>query len=54
VTKIVIDPVTRVSGFLEIEVEVEDNKVIDAKCSGMQFRGFEKMLQGRYPLDAIR
>ena len=52
--KIIIDPVTRVSGFLEIEVEIENNKVIDAKCGGMQFRGFEKMLQGRYPLDAIR
>lgn len=52
--KIIIDPVTRVSGFLEIEVEIKGNKVIDAKCGGMQFRGFEKMLQGRFPLDAIR
>ncbi|OFI07116.1 periplasmic [NiFeSe] hydrogenase large subunit [Clostridium acetireducens DSM 10703] len=53
-TKIVIDPVTRVSGFLEIEVQLEKNEIVDAKCSGMQFRGFEKMFQGRPPLDAVR
>ncbi|KMT22241.1 nickel-dependent hydrogenase large subunit [Clostridium cylindrosporum] len=51
--KIVIDPVTRVSGLLKIEVEVEGNKVVSAKSSGGQFRGFEKMFQGRDPLDAI-
>ena len=53
-TKIIIDPVTRISGFLEVEVEVNENRIVEAKCSGMQFRGFEKMLQGRMPLDAIR
>lgn len=52
-SKITINPITRISGFLEIEVEVEKNQVIDAKSSGMLFRGFEKMLRGRPPLDAI-
>lgn len=51
--KITINPITRISGFLEIQVEVENNKIIDAKSSGMLFRGFEKMLKGRPPLDAI-
>lgn len=51
--KITINPITRISGFLEIEVEVEQNQIIDAKSSGMLFRGFEKMLKGRPPLDAI-
>lgn len=50
---ITINPITRISGFLEIEVEVEKNQIIDAKSSGMLFRGFEKMLKGRQPLDAI-
>mgnify|MGYP006282661101 CR=1 FL=1 len=50
---ITINPITRISGFLEIQVEVEKNKIIDAKSSGMLFRGFEKMLKGRPPLDAI-
>lgn len=51
--KITINPITRISGFLEIQVEVENNKIVDAKSSGMLFRGFEKMLKGRPPLDAI-
>ncbi|QUH26397.1 nickel-dependent hydrogenase large subunit [Serpentinicella alkaliphila] len=52
-SKITINPITRISGFLEIQVEVEKNQIIDAKSSGMLFRGFEKMLRGRPPLDAI-
>lgn len=50
--KIVINPLTRISGFLQIEVQVEKNIIIDAKSSGMMFRGFEKMLRDRNPLDA--
>lgn len=51
--KITINPVTRISGFLEIEVEVEKNIIVNAKSSGLFFRGFEKMLKGRPPFDAI-
>lgn len=53
-TRIVIDPVSRVSGVLNVEVQVEKNKVVDAKSSGSQFRGFEQMFKGREPLDIIR
>lgn len=53
IEKIVINPLTRISGFLEIEVTIDNHKVVDAKSSGMMYRGFEKMLQGRPPLDAI-
>ncbi|MEG0306376.1 MAG: nickel-dependent hydrogenase large subunit [Clostridium sp.] len=52
--KIVIDPITRVSGLLSIEVEIVKNKVVSAKSSGSQFRGFEAMFKGRNPLDIIR
>ncbi|WP_125152038.1 nickel-dependent hydrogenase large subunit [Clostridium rectalis] len=51
--KVVINPVTRISGFLQITAYIEKNKIIDAKSQGMLFRGFEKMLKGRSPLDAI-
>lgn len=50
---ITVNPVTRISGFLQITAEVENNKIINARSSGLLFRGFEKMLQGRAPLDAI-
>lgn len=48
-----IDPVTRIEGHLEIEVEVDDSNIVtDAKSSGTMFRGFEIMLKGRDPRDA--
>jgi hydrogenase large subunit len=50
---ITIDPVTRISGFLEIRAEVEENRIVKANASGLLFRGFEKMLKGRSPLDAV-
>lgn len=50
---IIIDPITRVSGLLKIEVDIEKNKVIDARACGNQFRGFEKMYKGRPALDII-
>ncbi|KXL52443.1 periplasmic [NiFeSe] hydrogenase large subunit [Anaerotignum neopropionicum] len=51
--KITINPVTRISGFMEIEADIENNIVVDAKTKGLMFRGFEKMLIGRAPFDAI-
>lgn len=51
--KIVINPFTRISGFLEIEVNIERDVIVDAKSRGLLYRGFERMLQGRPPLDAI-
>lgn len=50
---IIIDPITRISGFLEIQVKVENHKVVDARSSGLLFRGFEKMLKDKHPLDSI-
>lgn len=55
-TTFTIDPLTRIEGHLKIEVTVDDvnnqKQVIDAKSSGTMFRGFEKILIGRDPLDA--
>lgn len=51
-SKIIIDPVTRIEGHLKIEAIVEGGVVKDTKCSGTLFRGFEKILQGRDPYDA--
>lgn len=51
--KIVINPLTRISGFMEIDVTVENNRVVDAKTKGNLFRGFEQMLVGRSPFDSV-
>lgn len=50
--KIVLKPVTRIRGFMEIDAIIENNRVIDAKAKGLLFKGFDKMLYGRNPFDA--
>lgn len=47
-----IDPFTRIEGHLAISLNIEDNKVVDAQCSGEMFRGFEQLLKGRSPVDS--
>ncbi len=51
-TRIAIDPITRIEGHLRIEVEIQDGKVKDAWSSGTMFRGMELILKGRDPRDA--
>lgn len=51
--KVVIDPVTRIEGHLKIEVDVNNGRVVDARSSGTLFRGFEIILRGRDPRDAL-
>ena len=51
-TKIAIDPVTRIEGHLRLEVEVEGGQVTDAWSSSTMFRGIETILKGRDPRDA--
>ena len=51
--RIVIDPVTRLEGHLKVMVEVDAGKVAKAEVTGTMFRGFEKILAGRDPRDAV-
>lgn len=51
--RIIINPVTRISGFLEIQADIENRCIKDAKTKGLMFRGFEQMLLGRDPFDAV-
>lgn len=45
--KLVIDPVTRIEGHGKVIIQLDDdNKVIDAKLLVVEFRGFEKFIQG--------
>ena len=46
-TKLVIDPVTRIEGHGKVTVEVDDDhNVVDAKLHVVEFRGYEKFIQG--------
>ncbi|HWQ61173.1 MAG TPA: nickel-dependent hydrogenase large subunit [Negativicutes bacterium] len=51
--KIVIDPVTRLEGHLKVEVTVEGGRVTAAEAAGTMYRGFETILAGRDPRDAV-
>lgn len=54
VTKtIVFSPFSRLEGDLQIQVEIEDGRIAVSRASGTLYRGFEPMLRGRDPLDAI-
>ncbi len=51
-TKIVVDPITRIEGHLRIEAEISGGKIVNAWSSSTMFRGIEKILKGRDPRDA--
>ncbi|MCL5969018.1 MAG: Ni/Fe hydrogenase subunit alpha [Betaproteobacteria bacterium] len=45
--KLVIDPVTRIEGHGKVVVHLDDdNQVVDAKLHVVEFRGFERFIQG--------
>jgi ferredoxin hydrogenase large subunit/hydrogenase large subunit len=55
-----ISPLTRIEGHLGVSTETEEvtengksyRRVVAARCAGEMYRGFEKILVGRDPLDA--
>ena len=51
-TRIAIDPLTRIEGHLRIEAQVEGGTVTNAWSSSTMFRGMELVMRGRDPRDA--
>src|SRR5512132_548040 len=51
-SRVVVDPVTRIEGHLRIEAEVDGGSVKNAWSSSTMFRGIELILRGRDPRDA--
>ena len=43
-TRITIDPITRIEGHLRIDCEVDNGKVVNAWSSGQMWRGIEVIL----------
>ena len=44
---LIIDPVTRIEGHGKVVIELDDDRnVIDAKLHVVEFRGYEKFIQG--------
>ncbi|TRX03583.1 nickel-dependent hydrogenase large subunit [Candidatus Methylobacter oryzae] len=43
----------RVEGDLDFQLEIENGKVVDARCIGSMYRGFEQIMIGRKPKDSL-
>ncbi|HSE66139.1 MAG TPA: nickel-dependent hydrogenase large subunit, partial [Gemmatimonadales bacterium] len=52
VTKVVVDPITRIEGHLRIEVQADNGRIANSWASSTQFRGIELVMEGRDPRDA--
>lgn len=52
-TRLVVGPFNRVEGDLEVRLEIADGAVREARVVAPMYRGFETMLNGRAPHDAL-
>ncbi|NJD26139.1 MAG: HupV protein [Betaproteobacteria bacterium] len=52
-SRIVVGPFNRVEGDLEVSLDVESGQVAAARVNSPLFRGFEQILVGRPPADAL-
>ncbi|RZS57893.1 nickel-dependent hydrogenase large subunit [Sphaerotilus mobilis] len=50
---LVVGPFNRVEGDLEVRLDIVDGRVQSARVNAPMYRGFEQMLVGRDPMDAL-
>ncbi|NDY89794.1 nickel-dependent hydrogenase large subunit [Ideonella livida] len=51
--RLLMGPFNRVEGDLEVQLTVQDGRVAAAQVNATMYRGFEQILPGRDPLDAL-
>ena len=52
-TRRILGPFNRVEGDLEVQVEVDQGKITRAWVNSPLFRGYEQILHGKDPRDAL-
>jgi hydrogenase large subunit len=52
-TRRIVGPFNRVEGDLEVALDIADGRVAAAYVNSPLYRGFEQILQGKVPLDAL-
>ncbi|WP_439672988.1 [NiFe] hydrogenase-like protein large subunit (plasmid) [Cupriavidus necator] len=52
-TRLIVGPFNRVEGDLEVQLDIADGQVRSAKVNAPMFRGFEQILLGKLPMDAL-
>jgi hydrogenase large subunit len=53
VSRLIVGPFNRVEGDLQVSLDVADGRVQNAWVNATMYRGFEQILQGKHPLDAL-
>jgi len=51
--RIVVGPFNRVEGDLEVNLDVAEGVVVEARVNSPLYRGFEQIMQGKHPQDAM-
>ena len=52
-TRLIVGPFNRVEGDLEVKLDISDGVVTEARVVSPLYRGFEQILQGKDPRDAL-
>ena len=52
-TRLIVGPFNRVEGDLEVSLDIADGAVSDARVVSVLYRGFERILDGKPPFDAL-
>ena len=52
-TRLILGPFNRVEGDLEVTLDIDAGRVREARVNAPMYRGFEQLLNGRDPMDAL-
>ena len=52
-SRLVVGPFNRVEGDLEVTLDLSEGRIAEARVNAPLYRGFERMLEGRDPRDAL-
>ena len=52
-SRLIVGPFNRVEGDLEVTLDIEAGRVASARVNAPMYRGFEQILQGKHPHDAL-
>ncbi|EWS56938.1 Periplasmic [NiFeSe] hydrogenase large subunit [Methylibium sp. T29] len=52
-TRLLVGPFNRVEGDLEVTLDIADGRVTSARVNAPMYRGFEQILRGKNPHDAL-
>ncbi|MDP3343826.1 MAG: nickel-dependent hydrogenase large subunit, partial [Hydrogenophaga sp.] len=52
-SRLLVGPFNRVEGDLEVQLDIDQGRVTSAQVNATMYRGFEQILQGKVPHDAL-